>query len=78
MKQLKNKNKNPKNNQVFRRTALATAIAVAVAPMEVALAGSFRDQPWGRNLEFSLVPTTEIEDLLLDSYCNPCLEITKN
>ncbi len=71
MKQLKNKNKNPKNNQVFRRTALATAIAVAVAPMEVALAGSFRDQPWGRNLEFSLVPTTEDRGLVAGQLLQP-------
>ncbi len=71
MKHLKNKNKNPKNNQVFRRTALATAIAVAVAPMEVALAGSFRDQPWGRNLEFSLVPTTEDRGLVAGQLLQP-------
>ena len=59
------------NVQIFRRTALATAITVAVAPMQMAAAGTWRDQPWGRNIELSLVPTTQDRGLMAAQLLQP-------
>ncbi len=70
-KKSKTKNQISSNAQIFRRTALATAITVAVAPIEVAVAGSWRDQPWGRNIELSLVPTTEDRGLMAAQLLQP-------
>ena len=49
------------NHKIFRRTAMATALAVATAPVNIALAGSVRNTPWGRNIDFFIAPSTDRE-----------------